>query len=191
MSNDNTNKNAVLDGEIWLPVVGYEDNYMVSNLGRVKNLARISAKGSKMKERIQKTKPNWTGKNTGYCRATFTDGTKHYTVSVHKVVCEAFHGPAPTDKHQVAHGDGNPENNHADNLRWATPKENQSDRKLHGTECCGEKNGRSKLKAKDVYMIRALYAIGKSNKSIAKQFDVTYMTIWNITNRNSWTHLGC
>src|SRR3982751_5117101 len=49
-------------------------------------------------------------------------------VRVHRMVAEAFHGPAPTPKHEVAHWDGDPANNRAANLRWATSKENKADR---------------------------------------------------------------
>ena len=43
---------------------------------------------------------------------------------VHRVVCEAFHGPPPTPKHTVEHKDGNRLNNHKDNLCWLTASEN-------------------------------------------------------------------
>lgn len=46
---------------------------------------------------------------------------------VHRLVCEAFHGPKPTPKHEVAHWDGDKTNNTAPNLRWATHKENCQD----------------------------------------------------------------
>ncbi|WP_449411892.1 HNH endonuclease signature motif containing protein [Methylobacterium komagatae] len=51
------------------------------------------------------------------------DGFGHRRL-VHRLVCEAFHGPAPTPEHQVAHADGTRWNARADNLRWATRTEN-------------------------------------------------------------------
>jgi hypothetical protein len=36
-------------------------------------------------------------------------------------VAEAFIGPQPSPRHQVAHYDGVRDNNHYSNLRWATP----------------------------------------------------------------------
>jgi hypothetical protein len=44
---------------------------------------------------------------------------------VHRLVCRAFNGPAPTTEHlQVDHIDNDPGNNDASNLRWCTRSEN-------------------------------------------------------------------
>ena len=43
---------------------------------------------------------------------------------IHRLVCEAFHGPAPTDKHLVIHLDEDATNNRPNNLKWGTQKEN-------------------------------------------------------------------
>lgn len=44
---------------------------------------------------------------------------------VHRLVCDAFHHELHTPEHDVVdHIDGNPKNNHADNLEWVSPKIN-------------------------------------------------------------------
>lgn len=43
---------------------------------------------------------------------------------LHTIVCKVFHGDRPSNNHVVDHIDGNPENNHKDNLRWVTYSEN-------------------------------------------------------------------
>ncbi len=43
---------------------------------------------------------------------------------VHRLIAEAFHGPAPFDGAVVMHLDENAANNRASNLRWGTQKEN-------------------------------------------------------------------
>jgi len=43
---------------------------------------------------------------------------------IHRLVCEAFHGPAPEDKPVVIHIDEDSTNNKPSNLRWGTQKEN-------------------------------------------------------------------
>lgn len=46
------------------------------------------------------------------------------TLKIHQLVCEAFHGPAPFQGAVVIHVDEDGLNNHADNLRWGTQREN-------------------------------------------------------------------
>lgn len=43
---------------------------------------------------------------------------------VHRLVCEAFNGPAPFDGAIVMHADENAANNRPSNLVWGTQKEN-------------------------------------------------------------------
>lgn len=45
-------------------------------------------------------------------------------LKVHRVVCEAFHGEAPTGCNVVIHKDEDAHNNRPENLRWGTQKEN-------------------------------------------------------------------
>ena len=47
---------------------------------------------------------------------------KHH--KVHRLVCEAFHGPAPSDKPIVIHINENALDNRPENLKWGTQKEN-------------------------------------------------------------------
>lgn len=45
-------------------------------------------------------------------------------MKVHRLVCEAFHGPPPFPRAVVIHLDENALNNRPENLRWGTQKEN-------------------------------------------------------------------
>jgi len=49
---------------------------------------------------------------------------KGKTYKIHRLVCEAFHGPAPDECDVCLHIDENAANNRADNLKWGTQKEN-------------------------------------------------------------------
>lgn len=49
---------------------------------------------------------------------------KGKTYKIHRLVCEAFHGPQPDGKPVVMHIDENSANNRPENLKWATQKEN-------------------------------------------------------------------
>lgn len=119
--------------EVWLPVVGYEGRYEVSNLGRVRSLDRVVIRGNNIHQpmRGRILKPWGKGGEGDRAHQVVTLGhyDRHY---VHTLVLEAFTGPRP-DGHEGCHNDGNPLNNRADNLRWDTASANQRDRLTHGT----------------------------------------------------------
>ena len=63
---------------------------------------------------------------------------------VHSIVCTAFHGDH-LPGHTVDHIDRSPQNNHPDNLRWVSAKEQANNRSTvlkvrgyRGAECIGE-----------------------------------------------------
>jgi hypothetical protein len=78
--------------------------------------------------------------------------------SVHTLVCEAFHGPKPDPKHHAAHWDGDRQNARADNLRWASPRENEADKVRHGRTLIGRHHGPTKLSEDEVREIRRRWA---------------------------------
>ena len=49
---------------------------------------------------------------------------RNKTYKVHRLVCEAFHGPAPFEGAVVMHLNEIPDDNRAENLRWGTQREN-------------------------------------------------------------------
>ena len=51
--------------------------------------------------------------------------------AVHRLMCLTFI-PRPMWATEIRHLDGNPENNHIDNLAWGNQKLNAKDRELHG-----------------------------------------------------------
>ncbi|MBZ9807672.1 HNH endonuclease signature motif containing protein [Mesorhizobium sp. ESP-6-2] len=107
----------------------------------------------------------------------------------HRILCEAAHGPQPSpERKEVAHGCGKPCCVNPRHLRWATPKENQADKILHGTTNRGERQGRSKLTASDVLRIRELE--GKvSRREIAEMFGVRSGAIDKIIWGQRWSWL--
>lgn len=60
---------------------------------------------------------------------------------IHRLVCEAFHGPAPFEGAVVLHLDEDATNNRPDNLRWGTMKENMNMPKIkaYHSEMCRKK----------------------------------------------------
>jgi len=110
-------------GQIWLPVVGFEGFYDVSDLGLVWTYRRKGTKGGLLKTLLD----NRNYQQINVCR----DGVKIHT-HVHVLVATAFHGPCPAGM-ECRHLDGNRSNNVASNLAWGTASENNLDRVRHGT----------------------------------------------------------
>lgn len=158
----------------FVPAVGCP-GYLVSHDGRV-----IGRKGWELKQWLDQ----------GYPRLNiWADGGAFRPVYVHRIVCETFHGPPPSKEYEVAHGDGNPANNTAHNLRWATRKENADDRARHGRTLQGIKHPLSKLTEEDVRSIRRLRTEGVMGIEVARMFGISPSKVCQIHKRQSWTHL--
>lgn len=183
--------------EVWREIIGYP-GYAVSSEGRVRG-----AKG-----RILKPYP------ARYLQLTIYAGGTPKMAHVHRLVCEAFHGPCPSSGHEVAHRDGNAHNNAASNLRWATRVENEADKLAHGTSLAGrpsfvpvdrqargaghgrstmpwrtargERGGRAKLTEQKVKAIRD---DARPRKVIAAEHGVSVAMIGMIQRRESWAHV--
>ena len=170
----------VYAAEVWLKIPNF-DCYEASSEGRIRRV--VSSTNSKAGTII-----NGHVSRTGYLYFNATVGFKRRkTVKIHRLVCEAFHGPQPSPGHVVAHADGNPANNAAINLRWATPKENHSDRYVHGTDPTGSRNPRSKLNERTVSEIRASYANSEANSyQLAERYGVYPTTIQKLLRRETW-----
>lgn len=108
--------------ENWKQINGYKPIYQVSNLGRIRSLARATNDNGGLfhrKERILKY-----GKSRGYLLVyLYMENGKKKTIPVHQIVAKAFL-PNPDNKPEVDHIDGDKTNNCVDNLRWVTHQEN-------------------------------------------------------------------
>lgn len=124
----------------------------------------------------------------GYLRVGIMRDGKMRTIGVHRLVAEAFHGPAPTAEHHAAHGDGVRTDNRPRNLRWATPAENQADSIRHGTKARGERTGKGKFTSDDILTIRGRYP-ATSQEKLAREFATTQSHIGRIVRRQVWAHL--
>lgn len=119
--------------EEWRPIIGWEGLYEVSDLGRVRGVprsqVRLGKTGKPTTFRYGYKLLSPGKKDTGYLLVVLSDMTnnRQKVAGVHRLVCEAFHGPRPDWDYEVAHGDHDKRNNSAANLRWATHRENIQD----------------------------------------------------------------
>lgn len=108
--------------ERWLPVVGWEEVYEVSDLGRVRTIRTGLIR--KLSEH----------KLAGYHMVGLkAKGQPSKTFQVHRLVLDAFIGLRP-DGLVSCHNNGNPADNRLVNLRYDTPHENNMDKIRHGRD---------------------------------------------------------
>lgn len=117
----------------WKDIPGYVGSYQVSDCGKVRALSRTltNSRGRSYvrKGRILKQDRD----KVGYRRVTLSLHGKAQRKAVHRLVLEV-HG---SHKHKdittnwVDHIDGDVANNHVDNLRWVTYRQNNSNTKKH------------------------------------------------------------
>lgn len=110
------------------------------------------------------------------------------TIGAYRQMCILAHGEPPTPEYEAAHSCGNAKCVNPNHLRWATKKENQADRLVHGTDCRGEKCATAKLTEADVREIRRLEG-SITKKKLSDMFGVHPSTIYLIHERKSWSWL--
>ena len=147
--------------------------YRVSNLGRVQSVWSGSWKD---------LHPSYDKK--GYAGLTLCNLDKsHKKVRVHNLVAKAFIGERPFGQ-VVRHLDGDSEKNWSGNLQYGTHRENEHDKKSHGT--WNTRNGGAKLSVAEVEQIRELSISGETDRVLAAKFRVSRPTINRINNHKIW-----
>lgn len=99
------------------------DGFLASNWGRIRRIKMPDG-------RVRPTPSNGTygsvtrsklGAAHSYMSSWYRDIGN---VKIHRLVCEAFHGPAPFPRAVVIHLNEDAHDNRPENLKWGTQKEN-------------------------------------------------------------------
>ncbi len=161
------------DGTIWscrktgpagkLNRFGFRDKWQIMNLARASNRYLVTC-------------------------MTETNGTK-LRVSVHRIVLEAFCGPAPEGM-EACHGDGDRENNSIDNLRWDSRRANAGDRIVHGRQPRGELAAVATMTNAQALRIKQRLLNGEKAKAVAESEGVGYSTVRAIKCGQNWAHIS-
>jgi len=171
--------------EEWRDVVGF-NGYKISNYGKIGSFRIIGPTGG-IGDKFRLMKQSIDSK--GYVKIGLKRKGETIGIFAHTMVLEAFCGPKPPQM-ECRHLDGNPLNNHIDNLKWGTRKENAHDRHIHGSDIIGEDHHSSKLNKDQVKAIKIILQSKLiSHQKIADIFNVSRVAIRAINIGKNWKHV--
>lgn len=185
--------------EEWRPVVGFEEHYEVSSIGRVRRIG--GGRGARVGRVLRHSTLR------GYFNINLYVARKEFSRRVHRLVAEAFIGECPLDERtgrlcDVNHKNGNRSDNRVENLEWSTRSANLShayhvlgtihppETKLRGEDC-----GQAKLTREQVLAIRDLARIREAglvrikNTEIAAMYGVDNSHVGKIIKGATWAWL--
>jgi len=170
--------------ERWVPVLGWECHYEVSNDGQVRSC------------RTGRTlKPGRSG-NVGYLAVILwinagKPNERKKNAKIHRIVLESFTGLKPIGRQTcAAHLNGNHlDNRWPENLYWASRLQNEADKDRHGRRPIGEKSVKAKLTEVEVRLIHKLSHEGVKLRTLSKRFAISGCHVSMIRDEKTWRHL--
>lgn len=169
----------------WKTIKGYP-HHEVSNYGNVRSWKNgRHGKRDYPKQLKKYIRPD------GYFTVNLSENGEQKTTIIHHIVLETFTGERPF-KYDACHNDGDKNNNHLDNLRWDTRKNNQADKVKHGTNIGprGSRHGLSKLTESDVHEIRRELKKGVTQANLGVRYNVNRSAIQAIGSKKTWAWLS-
>jgi hypothetical protein len=159
----------------WRDINGYEGLYLVNSGGDI-----YSVRANKVLKQFYRG----SRADNKYLVVDLNSGGNRKTVSVHRVVAEAFI-PNPNNLPCVNHKDGNKDNNCSDNLEWCTYSENNYHAFRTGLKNIpsGTKNKNSKLSYDDVVAIKKCLILGDpeyGTRPLSRKYGVDHNVILDI-----------
>jgi hypothetical protein len=170
-----------IEGEIWLPIIGYETYYLVSNMGRVKGVDRIvNTYGGERRVKGKIVKSRKSDRRYIYAMLSKNGYTKN--CQVHRLVAIVFI-ENPDKKPQVNHKWGIKHDNRLTELEWATASEDE----LHSYRVLGKRATApmlGRLGADNPKSIRiecpTLGVYFESATEAARELGLSQGNVWNV-----------
>lgn len=159
--------------EQWKEIPGFNGDYIISNIGRIKSLKR--------KPRL--LRPCIT--QDSYELIQLSINGKQKGKYIHRLVAKNFVS-GYREGLEVNHKDGNTLNNIYTNLEWLSHKENirhawdSGNSKNYGESC-----SKSKLKRIDIIHIRKLVR-AKTQREVAEMYNISQPHVSDIVNGKTW-----
>lgn len=178
-----------MNAEVWKPVRGYEGVYEISDLGRVRRLAKSVAcgAGGQYRRTLPPTvlRPQMT--RNGYQKVClYADGVSENRL-IHRLVAEHHLPPPVGEQCEVNHIDLCKTNNRVSNLEWSTHRENIAHACAAGRfDAARNPNRRLKLSPADVAAIRESVAAGWLQRAIGARYGVQQSTVSKIVLGARW-----
>ncbi len=164
--------------EIWKNVVGFEEQYEISNLGNLRSKERFVKHWRGGERKYKSNFKNIRLNDKGYFRCNLKNEGKRYDFTIHRLVALTFI-PNAENKPQVNHINGIKTDNRVENLEWC----NQSENVTHAV-----KNRLIKTKLTDE-QAKKIFNSQLSYRKLAKLYNITSSIVWRIKNKKAYKHL--
>ena len=180
--------------EEWRPVVGWEDLYEVSNLGRVRSLPRVvsDSNGRTRRMPMRMRKP-YVNVQHGRRELGLKDSGRFAMRTVYSLVADAWIGAKP-DGLEINHKNGDYTDDRAENLEYVTKSENLRHAYRLGLRSkphwlAGANHWAAVLTEDCVREIRKRHKRGESLSDLSSEYGVGVPSIRRAVNRQTWKNV--
>jgi hypothetical protein len=175
--------------EIWKDIEQFNNEYQISNLGRIKSKEGIiiRSNGIPYKRESKILKP---ASDKGYLKGAVCLNKKLVRYKIHRIVADAFVN-GKKDGLEVNHINGDKSDNNAQNLEWVTRSENM----IHAVKIGlllvkkGSQTKQSKMNELTVLKIYDLKNKGWQRKMILKELSITPDMYKDVIRGKTWKHV--
>ncbi len=175
--------------EIWKNIPKFNNEYQISNQGRIKSVhAIILRSNGTTHTRVSKVlKPSI---DHGYLKGAVCVNKRMIPYKIHRLVAEAFVDGYGLTK-EVNHIDGNKLNNNASNLEWVSRSENM----LHAVSTGllpvtrGSQRSQAKMNEADVVLLKKMMVQGVRRKDICEKLNISIHMYKDVQRGKSWRHV--